>query len=77
MVSNFAYLIETYGHIPNGNRTYYLGGPSHPFFPVWWNCWPESRATVFTSVFFRLWKWNMHSGWMVQIKLKPEKLIAA
>lgn len=32
MVSNFAYLIETYGHIPNGNRTYYLGRSQPPFF---------------------------------------------
>ncbi len=32
MVSNFAYLIDTYGHIPNGNRTYYLGRSQPPFF---------------------------------------------
>jgi alpha,alpha-trehalase len=32
MVQNFAYLIETYGHIPNGNRTYYLGRSQPPFF---------------------------------------------
>ena len=25
IVRNFAFLIENYGHIPNGNRTYYLG----------------------------------------------------
>ena len=25
MIKNFAYLIETYGHIPNGNRSYYIG----------------------------------------------------
>ena len=32
MVKNFAYLIETYGHIPNGSRTYYLGRSQPPFF---------------------------------------------
>ena len=32
MVKNFAYLIESYGHIPNGNRTYYLGRSQPPFF---------------------------------------------
>ena len=32
MVKNFAYLINTYGHIPNGNRTYYLGRSQPPFF---------------------------------------------
>ncbi|HEY4290124.1 MAG TPA: alpha,alpha-trehalase TreF [Puia sp.] len=34
MVKNFAYLIENYGHIPNGNRTYYLGRSQPPFFSV-------------------------------------------
>jgi alpha,alpha-trehalase len=34
MVRNFAYLIDTYGHIPNGNRSYYLGRSQPPFFSV-------------------------------------------
>jgi alpha,alpha-trehalase len=32
MVSNFAYLIDHYGHIPNGNRNYYLGRSQPPYF---------------------------------------------
>jgi alpha,alpha-trehalase len=32
MVSNFAYLLDTYGRIPNGNRTYYLSRSQPPFF---------------------------------------------
>lgn len=32
MVDNFAYLLETVGHIPNGNRTYYVGRSQPPFF---------------------------------------------
>lgn len=32
MVDNFAHLIETYGLIPNGNRTYYLSRSQAPFF---------------------------------------------
>jgi len=32
MIRNFAYLIENYGHIPNGNRTYYIGRSQPPFF---------------------------------------------
>jgi alpha,alpha-trehalase len=31
-VRDFAYLIETYGHIPNGARTYYLSRSQPPFF---------------------------------------------
>jgi alpha,alpha-trehalase len=34
MVNNFAYLIETVGFIPNGNRTYYLGRSQPPFFAL-------------------------------------------
>jgi alpha,alpha-trehalase len=32
MLKNFAYLIDTYGHIPNGNRSYYLSRSQPPFF---------------------------------------------
>ena len=32
MVNNFAWLIDQYGYIPNGNRTYYLGRSQPPFF---------------------------------------------
>ncbi len=34
MLDNFAYLIATVGHIPNGNRTYYLSRSQPPFFAV-------------------------------------------
>lgn len=32
MVKNFAWLIDHYGHIPNGNRIYYLNRSQPPFF---------------------------------------------
>ncbi|HEX7370701.1 MAG TPA: alpha,alpha-trehalase TreF [Rhodanobacteraceae bacterium] len=32
MADDFAYLIETYGHVPNGNRTYYLSRSQPPLF---------------------------------------------
>jgi alpha,alpha-trehalase len=34
MVKNFAYLISRYGHMPNGNRTYYLSRSQPPFFSL-------------------------------------------
>lgn len=34
MVENFAFLIDTVGFIPNGNRTYYLGRSQPPFFSL-------------------------------------------
>ena len=32
MVRDFAYLIDTFGHVPNGARTYYLSRSQPPFF---------------------------------------------
>ncbi len=32
MLDNFKFLIEKYGHIPNGNRSYYLSRSQPPFF---------------------------------------------
>jgi alpha,alpha-trehalase len=34
MVDNFTYLIQTTGHIPNGNRTYYLSRSQPPFYAL-------------------------------------------
>ncbi|WP_413742059.1 alpha,alpha-trehalase TreF [Sodalis sp. RH15] len=34
MANNFAYLIDHYGHIPNGNRTYYLSRSQPPVFAL-------------------------------------------
>lgn len=34
MINNFAWLIDNYGFIPNGNRTYFLGRSQPPFFAL-------------------------------------------
>lgn len=34
MLDNFAFLINTYGHIPNGNRNYYLSRSQPPYFAL-------------------------------------------
>lgn len=34
MLDNFAFLINQYGHIPNGNRNYYLSRSQPPFFAL-------------------------------------------
>jgi alpha,alpha-trehalase len=34
MVDNFAWLIDNFGFIPNGNRTYYLGRSQPPYFAL-------------------------------------------
>ncbi|HEY2349505.1 MAG TPA: trehalase family glycosidase, partial [Puia sp.] len=42
MLNNFDYLIKTYGHIPSGNRSYYLGRSEPPFF----SCMVELLAGI-------------------------------
>ncbi|HZH96250.1 MAG TPA: trehalase family glycosidase, partial [Flavisolibacter sp.] len=34
MLDNFKYLVDTYGHIPNGNRSYYLSRSQPPYFAL-------------------------------------------
>lgn len=43
MVQNFAFLIDTYGHIPNGNRSYYLDRSQPPFFSMMVQLLDESK----------------------------------
>jgi alpha,alpha-trehalase len=49
MVSNFAYLIDTIGYIPNGNRTYYLGRSQPPFFSLMVKLLSESKKNTLTK----------------------------
>jgi neutral trehalase len=53
MVKNFAYLIQTYGHIPNGNRTYYLGRSQPPFFTAMVNLLAEIKGDSALSCHFK------------------------
>ena len=41
MINNFAYLINTYGHVPNGNRSYYLSRSQPPYFAMMVNLLAE------------------------------------
>jgi alpha,alpha-trehalase len=44
MIDNFAYLIDTYGFIPNGNRAYYLTRSQPPFFSLMVNLLAKSES---------------------------------
>jgi alpha,alpha-trehalase len=44
MINNFAYLIDTYGFIPNGNRAYYLTRSQPPFFSLMVNLLAKSEG---------------------------------
>jgi len=51
MVDNFAFLIKTYGHIPNGSRTYYLSRSQPPFFAMMVSLLADAKAdkTIYTK----------------------------
>jgi alpha,alpha-trehalase len=44
MIKNFAYLINEFGFIPNGNRTYYLSRSQPPFFALMINLLSEIKG---------------------------------
>jgi alpha,alpha-trehalase len=46
MLDNFAYLIATVGHIPNGNRTYYLSRSQPPFFGAMVGLYAQATDTA-------------------------------
>jgi alpha,alpha-trehalase len=46
MLDNFAFLIHTVGHIPNGNRTYYLSRSQPPFFAAMVGLYAQATDTT-------------------------------
>jgi len=52
MINNFRSLIETYGHIPNGNRNYYLSRSQPPYFALMVDLLSEMKGdSVYFSYF--------------------------
>jgi alpha,alpha-trehalase len=49
MVSNFEYLIDKVGYIPNGNRTYFLGRSQPPFFSLMVKLLSDEKRTTTRS----------------------------
>ncbi|HEV7347013.1 alpha,alpha-trehalase TreF [Telluribacter sp.] len=49
MLDNFAYLIDTYGHIPNGNRAYYLSRSQPPFFSLMVRLYSQMKGPAVLS----------------------------
>ena len=63
MVKNFAYLIDQFGFIPNGNRTYFLGRSQPPFFSLMVSLLAEGKGEkVFGDYFLQL--LNEYEFWM-------------
>ena len=51
MIDNFAYLVDTVGFIPNGNRTYYLGRSQPPFFAPMVNLYAQLTSREEASAY--------------------------
>lgn len=51
MLDNFTYLIEDYGHIPNGNRTYYLSRSQPPFYALMIQLYADMQPGNKTAVY--------------------------
>ncbi|MDQ6926463.1 MAG: trehalase, partial [Candidatus Eremiobacteraeota bacterium] len=46
ILDNFAYEVRTLGHVPNGNRTYYLGRSQPPFFAAMVGLYAQATDTA-------------------------------
>lgn len=51
MIKNFAFLINEYGHIPNGNRTYYLGRSQPPYFACMLGLLAEKKGNSVYAIY--------------------------
>ncbi|MEO6454912.1 MAG: alpha,alpha-trehalase TreA [Ginsengibacter sp.] len=71
MIDNFKYLIDTYGHIPNGNRSYYLSRSQPPYFALMVELLEQRRGkSIYKKYFSALEK--EYSWWMNgSDKLRP------
>jgi alpha,alpha-trehalase len=71
MLDNFAYLIDTFGHIPNGNRSYYLSRSQPPFFAAMITSASEGRGDALYEKYLPQLE-REHEFWMEgAAKLRP------
>ncbi|MCA8833075.1 alpha,alpha-trehalase TreF [Hymenobacter pini] len=64
MVDNFAYLLDTYGFIPNGNRTYYLTRSQPPFFALMVNLLAQQEGNQQTLLRYQPQLLREYNYWM-------------
>src|SRR5436853_4969289 len=63
MLDNFAHLIVTVGHIPNGNRTYYLSRSQPPFFAAMVGLYARATDTAHAVQYLQALEAE-HAFWM-------------
>ncbi|HEV7620253.1 MAG TPA: alpha,alpha-trehalase TreF [Flavisolibacter sp.] len=80
LVKNFAFLIDTYGHMPNGNRTYYLTRSQPPVFSLMIDLLAEIKGkivylTYLPEVEKEYNYWMDKSGKTEHVVIMPDKSI--
>ncbi len=77
LVDNFAWLIDTYGFIPNGSRSYFLSRSQPPFFSLMVELLAESKGlSVYHNYYsalvteYEYWmdRQNIYSGHLVEVE---------
>jgi alpha,alpha-trehalase len=63
MVNNFAWLITNYGHIPNGNRNYYLSRSQPPYFALMVDLLEQHKGAAIYKKYFPVME-KEYSFWM-------------
>jgi alpha,alpha-trehalase len=63
ILDNFAYLVQTVGHVPNGNRTYYQSRSQPPFFAAMVGKFAEATDTTRALVYLPALEAE-HAFWM-------------
>lgn len=75
MLNNFAFLVDTFGFIPNGNRTYYLSRSQPPFFSLMIDLLASLKGEeIYIKYLFQL--ESEYNFWMNGIDLLNENTIA-
>ena len=70
MIKNFAWELEQIGHIPNGNRSYFLSRSQPPFFSLMVELLADMEGRKFIMNIYRISSLNILFGWMEKTKMK-------
>jgi alpha,alpha-trehalase len=72
MLDNFKWLIDNYGHIPNGNRTYYLSRSQPPYFALMVDLLQEQKGAGIYQKYFsameKEYRWWMDGSDKLNVK---------
>ena len=66
MVDNFAHELDVYGHIPNGNRSYYLSRSQPPFFSLMVNLLAQHEGESVYSKYLPQLQKSTNTGWRMR-----------